>query len=77
MNRIDPQEIVELFKERKTYEEISVLLQERNPGIRVFSVRSVKRFCRENGLSPRLQQVHLDEMVSGAVEEVLLLMFLQ
>lgn len=70
MENIIIDEVVEFFHEGKTYEEISVILKSRYPGVRGFSVTTIKRFCKDNGLSPRMSQAHLNEIVADAVEEV-------
>jgi len=70
MNGIDPVELENFFKERKTYEDIRIILQGRYPGERGFSTKSIKRFCKKNGLSPRISQTFVDNIVSNGVEQV-------
>ena len=70
MERLDANEIVQFFKQKKTYEEISILLQNRFPGQKGFSVTSIKRFCKNHGISPRVSSNYVEEVVGAAVEEV-------
>ncbi|XP_057290186.1 uncharacterized protein LOC130612862 [Hydractinia symbiolongicarpus] len=70
MNKIFTEEILSFFSQKKTYEEISNILQSRYPGERGYSVKSIKRYCKENGLSPRVSQAHLEQIVATAVQEV-------
>lgn len=70
MERVTPEEIMQFFVEKKTYQDISVILQNRFPEERGFSVTSIKRFCKSNGLSPRMSNAFVNDIVSKAVEEV-------
>ena len=70
MNTVDKQYIVQLLGERKTYQDIRDILTEEYPGVRGFSVESVNKFCKKNGLSSRRSQQTLDTLVSDAVKEV-------
>ena len=56
--------------EKKTYEEIQQIIMNRYPDAKGFSVRSIKRFCEKEGISPRISQEYLEEIVLQAVEEV-------
>ena len=64
MERVETDFVVSLFEQSKTYQEISIILQNMNPGQRGFSVTSVKRYCKHHGLSPRINQGTVDQMVS-------------
>ena len=70
MDRVNVEEIVQFFGEQKTYKHISIILQDRYNGERRFSEKPIKRFCKKHGLSPRISQDYVDEVVSNAVEEV-------
>lgn len=70
MNKIFTEEILSFFSQKKTDEEISNILQSRYPGERGYFVKSIKRYCKEKGLSPRVSQVHLEQFVATAVQEV-------
>ena len=50
MNTVYIQYIVQLLGERKTYQDIRDILTEEYPGIFGFSVKSVEKFCKKNGL---------------------------
>ena len=50
--------------EQKKYEDVKAILQDMLPGERGFSTISIKRFCRKYGISPRIQQNRVQEMVS-------------
>ena len=69
MDRIGPEEIMEFFSQKKTYTDISNVLQSRFPGERGFSVKSLKRFCKEH-ISPRVSTECVEELVATAVGEV-------
>ena len=70
MDCVRPEEIINFFSQKKTYDEISKILQLRYPGERGFSVKSVKRFCKNHGISPRISQNHIEQIVANAVDEV-------
>ena len=65
-----PQFIAGLFLEQKTYEDIKAVLQDMFPGERGFLTISIKCFCQKHGISPRVQQNRVQEMISQSVEEV-------
>ena len=73
MDTIDENFFLSLVEDGKTYDEISQILQENNPGVRGFSVRSVKRYCQRRGISTRIPQHSVEQMVRSAVREVKLL----
>jgi len=70
MEGIDPEDIIQFFRENKTYSDISIILQGRYPEVRGFSVKSIKRFCKDHGISPRISRGEVDVMVREAVSEV-------
>jgi len=43
-----------VLNKRKTHKEISDILKERNPGIKGFSVMSVRRFCVRYGIRTKI-----------------------
>ncbi|XP_066930020.1 uncharacterized protein [Clytia hemisphaerica] len=53
-----------------TYHQISQILKDNYPGERGFSVPSIKLFCKKNGLSSKVSQEQVNEMVRVAVDEV-------
>ena len=53
--------------EQKKYEDVKAILQDMLPGERGFLTISIKRFCRKYGISPRIQQNRVQEMVSLSV----------
>lgn len=70
MERVSVDEMIQFFQEKKTYEDISNGLQQRYPGVCGFSVISIKRYCKINGISPRMSLTYLDKIVADVVEEV-------
>ena len=58
--------------ERKSYKEVSEALQQRYPGLKGLSDRSVRRFCRQHGIhaTSRLSQTELARVISSAVCQV-------
>jgi len=72
MDQVTPDEIKDFFLQNKTYDDVSLILQLRFPGQRGFSVKSIKRYCKTNGISPRTSQAHVEQLVTEAVEEVVL-----
>ena len=70
MHKIDFNFFCQLLKENLSYTEISEILKKNYPNVRGFSVPSIKNFCKENGLSSRISQNDVNEMVRVAVEEV-------
>ena len=69
-NKVTPEFIAGLFLEQKTYEDVKAILQDMFPGERGFSTISIKRFCQKYGISPRVQQNRVQEMVLQSVEGV-------
>ena len=65
-----------VIKKNKTYEDISDILRRSFPGLKGFSVTSIKRFCMKNRISTRVLKEYLGEVVSKAVDEVTLLRLL-
>lgn len=62
-----------VLAERKTHQQISDILKERNPGIRGLSAMSVRRFCTTNGIRTRttLNEKEIEKEVSKCVNQVL------
>ena len=70
---MDYDEVVHLyFEQRQTHEEIAAILQQRHPGVRGLSARSVKRYCQTHKISrrSRLTEAQLDVVVHHAVQRV-------
>ena len=54
MDKIQVEWMRDFFSQKITYEKISAILQAIYPNIRGYSVKSVKRFYKKNGISPRI-----------------------
>ena len=76
MDEVTPDEILNYFSKKKTYEEISHILQQQNPGKRGYSIKTIKRFCQKHGISTRVSQNHVKHIVQEAVGEVCCTKFL-
>ena len=77
MDQIDFEFFCNLLRNNLTYLQISDILKNNYPNIRRgLSVPSIKKFCNKNGLSSRLKQDDVNEMVREAVEEVSVSKFL-
>ena len=70
MDEIDYTFLCSLLKENLTYTQISDILKQHYPDLRGLSVPSIKLFCKNNGLSSKVRQQEVNEMVRTAVEEV-------
>ena len=71
MDGVDKGFIKALLKRSYTMQEISDLLRKRNPNVRGFSLRSVRRFCQDHDLSPReIANSELQNIARQAVEKV-------
>lgn len=72
-NLVSELAVCELIEnEKKTFEEVSEILQSIFPNERGFSIKSVKRFCKGHSISRR-QQIkddNLDGIVQSAIEHV-------
>lgn len=75
MQNIDEEELLEFFKQRLTYRQISDVLKQRYPGVRGFSVASIKLHCKKKGLSSRLSGEFVASSVDDAVREVIWIYF--
>ena len=62
--------IVSLFNEEKPVEEVSLILRNMYPNKRGLSTRSLKGCCAKRGISRRIPQSTLENLVAEAVEEV-------
>ena len=65
--------IKEKVEDGVSYQRVSILLKRAFPGVSTgISKRSVRRFCRNNGIrySPRLPDDHLDTLVAWAIGKV-------
>ena len=60
------------FEQRQTHEESAAILQQRHPGVRGVSARSVKRYCQTHKISrrSRLTEAQLDVVAHHAVQRV-------
>jgi len=58
-----------VLKERKTHQEISDMLKERNPGIKGLSTMSIRNFCVNNGIRTRRtpEEIEAEKRVSTQV----------
>ena len=70
MENFDTKFIASLFNEKKTVEEVSLILRDMYPCKRELSTRSLKRYYAKRGISRRITQSTLDNLVAVAVEEV-------
>ena len=70
MDKIDFDFFCQLLKENLCYAEISEILKKYCPKVKGFLVTSIKNFCKKKGLSSRISQDDVNEMVRVAVEEV-------
>jgi hypothetical protein len=70
MDSVDRAVVEELVIAGYTFNQISEALQQKYPNItRGLSARSVRRYCKDNGIE-RLSGSSLDAVVADAVEEV-------
>ena len=76
MDKIDFDFFCQLLKENLCYAEISEILKKYCPKVKGFLVTSIKNFCKKKGLSSRISQDDVNEMVRVAVEEVKVLLLL-
>ena len=67
MENFDTEFIASLFNQEKTFEEV---LRDMYPNKRGLSIGSLKRYCAKHGLSWRIPQNTLDNLVAETVEEV-------
>ena len=58
------------FEEGKTYKQFKIILQDSYRGERGISTNSVKRYSQKHNLSPRINEICIDEIVAEAVDEV-------
>ena len=70
MDKIDSNFFCQLLKKNLCYAEISEIMKKNYPNVRGFSAPSMKNFCKKNGLSSRISQDDVNEMVRVAAEEV-------
>ena len=63
MDKIDFNFFCQLLKENLCYAEISEIMKKNYPNVRGFSAPSMKNFCKKNGLSSRISQNDVNEMV--------------
>ena len=47
MHKMQVEEILDFFSQKETFEEISAILQTRHPGVRGYSVKLSKPFCKK------------------------------
>lgn len=66
---MDVSVVTEWRKKGMTYKEISQELQDASPHTKGFSERSVRRFCKENGIE-KMNDIEVDGIVEEAVKEV-------
>ena len=71
MDSIDENFLKQLIiDERKTHNEASEVLKSAYPGVRGFSARSVRRFCKEKGISTKVNNEELTGLVRSSVRVV-------
>ena len=61
------EEILDFFSQKETFEEISAILQTRHPGVRGYSVKLIKPFCKKKEISPGITQEHVRAIISEEV----------
>ena len=76
MDSIDHDFLCYLLDEKYTHAQISEILKQQYPGQIGFSVSSIEKYCKQNGLSSRISQAEVNEMVRVAVDEVLWSIFI-
>ena len=59
MDKTQVEKARDFFSQKITYEEISAILQAIYPSVKGYSVKSIKQFCKQNGISPRIFQDHM------------------
>ena len=61
-----------LMEENNSYEDLLVVIKNRNPNLRICSLRSVERFCSYHGIKKRMSVADgtVDIAVQGAISEV-------
>ena len=64
------EEMRDFFHPKKTDEEISAILQARHPGLREYSVKLIKHFCKKKKEFLPGSLKHVRAMISEAVAEV-------
>ena len=69
MDKMQVEEVLDFLSQKITYEEISAILLAIYPSVREYSVKSTKRFCKKNWISPKIFQGHVRTMISEAVAE--------
>lgn len=70
MDSVNVEEVKEMMKHGYSYEKISNFLKAKYSSVtKGLSVRSVRRFCKENNIQ-RLNETEIDEIVGCAVEQV-------
>ena len=70
MENFDTEFVVSVFNEEKTVEEVSLILPHMYPNKSGLLTRSLKRHCAKRGISGRIPQSTLDNLVAEAVKEV-------
>ena len=68
--RVTVEEVANLIKSGKRYEEIGGILRTRFNGERGFSVSSVKRFCSKHALTTVIPSKIIEREVTKTVDEV-------
>ena len=61
-----------IVKEKWTHAKLSSYLQQRYPGVKGFSIRTLERFCANNCIhkTAKIGTVQLDEAVETAIDKV-------
>ena len=66
----DREFITLLFNAEKTFEEVSLISQDMYPSNSGLSIRSLKCYCAKHGVSRRIPQNTLENMVAEIVEGI-------
>ena len=70
MENFDTEFTASLLNEEKTIGEVSLILLDMHPNKRELSIRSLRRYCANDGLSKKILRDTLDNLVAETVEEV-------
>ena len=70
MENFDTEFTASLLNEEKTIGEVSLILLDMHPNKRELSIRSLRSYCANYGLSKKILRDTLDNLVAETVEEV-------
>ena len=69
MENFDAEFIASLLNEDNTIEEASLILQNMYPNKKDLLIRHLKRYSAKHGISKRMLQIKLDNLIAEPVEE--------